>query len=74
MGLFSKNKSEKILDKEKQVEVLYTIGDSYNDIPMLEMTENSFTFVSSPEAIKKSAKNVVENFAESVNKFVFGDK
>ena len=38
------------------------------------MTENSFTFVSSPEAIKKSAKNVVENFAESVNKFVFGDK
>lgn len=65
---------EKILDREKQVKVLYTIGDSYNDIPMLEMTENSFTFVSSPEAIKKSAKNVVENFAESVNKFVFGDK
>lgn len=65
---------EKILEEEKQVKVLYTIGDSYNDIPMLEMTENSFTFVSSPEPIRKSAKNVVENFAESVNKFVFSDK
>lgn len=62
---------EKILEIE-EIEELYTIGDSYNDISMLEMTENSFTFTSSPENVKKSAKNIVDDFSDSVNKFVLG--
>ena len=59
-----------VIEKLGAVKKLYTIGDSYNDIPMLQMTENSFTFHSSPEAVKNSAGAVVSNFDECIKKYV----
>lgn len=58
--------SEKLSDLEK----VYTIGDSFNDIPMLKMTKNSFTFHSSPKIVRESAGILVENFDESIEKYI----
>ena len=59
-----------IMEKLGAVKKLYTIGDSYNDIPMLKMTENSFTFSTSPEAVKNSAGKVVSDFDECIKDYI----
>ena len=59
-----------VMEKLGDIKKLYTIGDSYNDIPMLKMTENSFTFQSSPEAVKNRAGTVVSDFDECIKKYV----
>lgn len=46
---------------------LYTIGDGENDICMLEIVENSYTFVSSVEIVKKSAKYIYQSIDEILN-------
>jgi Cof subfamily protein (haloacid dehalogenase superfamily) len=63
-----------ITEKLGDVKKLYTIGDSYNDIPMLKMTENSFTFSTSPEVVKKSAGKVVDNFDDCITDYILTDK
>ena len=42
------------------------IGDSYNDIPMLEDADLSFTFHSSPQQVKDVCDYVVDNIAEAI--------
>ena len=43
---------------------LYTIGDGENDICMLEISENSYTFDSSIDSVKKSAKYIYQSIDE----------
>lgn len=43
---------------------LYIIGDGENDICMLEIAENSYTFASSVEIVKKSAKYAYHSIDE----------
>ncbi|MGM9941947.1 MAG: HAD-IIB family hydrolase [Bulleidia sp.] len=43
-----------------------SIGDSYNDIPMLKEADLSFTFVSSPQVVKDGADHVVKSVAEAI--------
>lgn len=59
-----------VMEKLGDVKKLYTIGDSYNDIPMLQMTENSFTFHSSPEIVRENAGIVVSDFDECIKKYI----
>lgn len=61
---------EFIAEKFTNLEKVYTIGDSFNDIPMLRMTKNSFTFHSSPKIVRENAGILVENFDESIEKYV----
>lgn len=52
-------------------EVLFTIGDGENDICMLEIVENSYTFDSSIESVKKSAKYIyksIDKILDEINK------
>lgn len=42
------------------------IGDSYNDLPMIEVVDSSFTFCYSPEVIQKQCDHVVKNLAEAL--------
>ena len=42
------------------------IGDSYNDIPLLRTTSPSFTFHSSPDAVKQEAQFLVDSLAEAI--------
>lgn len=43
------------------------IGDSYNDLPMLEVVENSFTFIDSPEDIKQKVKYHITSVSEAIS-------
>lgn len=54
LGLFSKIKGDN----------LFTIGDGENDICMLEITENSYTFTNSLEIVKNSAKKICRSIDE----------
>ncbi|MRH44656.1 Cof-type HAD-IIB family hydrolase [Aquibacillus halophilus] len=43
------------------------IGDSHNDIPMLEMTPHSYAMSSALPEVKAKASNVVENVYDAIN-------
>ncbi|WP_297522545.1 HAD-IIB family hydrolase [uncultured Clostridium sp.] len=49
---------------------VYTIGDSYNDVAMFEITSNSFTFHRAEEGLKSIAKNIVEDVAQCINDYI----
>lgn len=60
-----------ISDKENiDVSNVYTIGDSWNDDSMFEVTKNSFTFTYAEEALKDKTEYVVENVAECIDKYI----
>ncbi|MGL4849529.1 MAG: Cof-type HAD-IIB family hydrolase [Clostridium sp.] len=62
---------EKVLEIEnKGIESLYTIGDSYNDISMFQITENSYTFNRVENEVKKHAKNNVDYIYELIEKML----
>ena len=46
---------------------IYGIGDSYNDLPMLETVDIPFTFHSSPKPVKEQAAYLVDDIAEAIN-------
>lgn len=50
---------------------IYTIGDSYNDIAMFDITNNSFTFDRAEYGVKKFAKNIVKDVSECIEEFIF---
>ncbi|GAB6168704.1 Cof-type HAD-IIB family hydrolase [Clostridium carnis] len=52
------------------VEKLYTIGDSYNDISMFKITENSFTFNDVEDGVKEMANNYVNSVSECIEKII----
>lgn len=43
------------------------IGDSYNDLPMIEIVDQSFTFEDVPQLIQEECDFVVKNLAEAIN-------
>lgn len=55
----------KILDIEKSnINDLYTIGDSLNDLSMIKITPNGYTFNRADEEMKKYTSNKVDNFCD----------
>lgn len=52
------------------IEKLYTIGDSYNDISMFKITENSFTFNNSEDGVKEQANNYVDSVSECIEEII----
>lgn len=53
-----------------ELEGVYTIGDSYNDVAMFKITDNSFTFYRVEEELKTIAKNIVDDVAECINEYM----
>lgn len=49
------------------IEKIAGIGDSYNDLPMLNVADQAFTFHTSPEDIKKKANYVVSSVKEAID-------
>ena len=45
---------------------LYGIGDSYNDIPLLDAVDTAFTFDRSPKGVQVHADHVVKTSAEAI--------
>lgn len=65
---FSKGKAIKNLDKYLpiQFEDIATIGDSFNDISMLQAANTSFTFHASDDEVKACAKYIVSDISEAI--------
>ena len=40
-------------------------GDSFNDIPMFQLTPNSFAMATAPEAVQRHASAVVSSVSEA---------
>lgn len=46
---------------------IYCIGDSFNDLPMLKETRNSFSFTYAPDLLKKQVKYIVEGLNQAID-------
>ena len=62
----SKGEGINILKKLLNINEVSGIGDSYNDLPMLEMARPSFTFHSSPDEVKKMVDYRVDSIKEAI--------
>ena len=49
------------------VDYVSGIGDSYNDLPMLDVVNNALTFHSSPDEVKAHADMLVDSISEAIN-------
>lgn len=49
---------------------VYTIGDSWNDDSMFQVTRNSFTFTYAEEGLQKKTTHVVETVAQCIDKYI----
>ena len=45
---------------------MHCIGDSWNDLPMLEVVEHSYTFTYAPENVQNQARYIVKDLAECI--------
>ena len=52
------------------IEKLYAIGDSYNDLSMFKLTNNSFTFHHAEEQLKVYANNHVSSVSECIERMI----
>lgn len=52
---------------------VYTIGDSFNDITMFEITKNSFTFNNVEKDVKSHANYFVDSVSECIEKYILGE-
>lgn len=55
----SKGNGARIVKEHFQVGRMCGIGDSYNDIPLLEAVDHSFTFSTSPRPVQDAADDVI---------------
>lgn len=49
---------------------VYTIGDSWNDDSMFQVTKNSFTFTYAEEGLQKKTTHVVETVAQCIDNYI----
>ncbi len=62
----SKGNGLKKVKELLQADYTYGIGDSMNDIPLLEAADTSFTFHTSPEEVQKKASILVDTVEEAI--------
>lgn len=62
---------KKILEiEESDTDRLYVVGDSYNDVSMFNITDNSYTFHEAEEVIKGQANNLVYHVSDVVEELL----
>lgn len=64
----SKGNAVKLIKELLNVDTVVGMGDSYNDIPMLEKADISFTFHNSPDNVKQKATYIVDSIYEAIEK------
>ncbi|MDO5702602.1 MAG: HAD family hydrolase [Lachnospiraceae bacterium] len=62
----SKGKGVEILKKSMGDCILYGIGDSINDLPLIDAADVSYTFPYAPEIVQKRATKVVETIDDAL--------
>lgn len=63
----SKGKAILAYKRYKGLDIIGGIGDSFNDLSMLEVVDQSFTFYTSPSAIREKADHLVNSVAEAID-------
>lgn len=63
----SKGESIRMLKKLESIDLIGAIGDSYNDLTMLEAADVAFTFPDSPQPLKDAADYIVSGVAEAIS-------
>ena len=71
----SKGNAVKFICEKENVkgEDIYTIGDSFNDISMFNITDNSFTFTECEDSLKEHVGYVVDSVAECITNHLLID-
>ena len=62
----SKGTGIELIKKYYNLDKIYGIGDSYNDLPMLQKVDVPFTFHCSPEPVKQQAAYLVDDIAQAI--------
>lgn len=64
----SKGNGIKIIQDYFQLDLnnIYGIGDSWNDLPMLDVIENGYSFTYAPVQVQRHAKTIVETLADCI--------
>ena len=52
---------------------VYTIGDSFNDVSMFNITKNSFSFPNVEEKLKEHVNFIVDSVSECIEKHILGE-
>lgn len=63
----SKGAALHILKDHLHLQTMCGIGDSYNDIPMLESVDKAFTFHHSPTIVQSHATHLVDSISEAID-------
>ena len=58
------------LDSEKESYLLGAVGDSWNDIPMFEIADESYTFHQSPTEVKQKATHHIDHVYQCIADFL----
>ena len=68
----SKGEGLKYLADQEQVNLkdVYAIGDSWNDVSMFKITENSFTFDYAEDELKKHANYIVTSVSHCIEDYI----
>lgn len=66
----SKGSGIEVLHERLGIECVVGIGDSYNDIPLLQAADVSYTFRTSPQEVRNAATYVVRDLAEAIDHFM----
>lgn len=62
----SKGNGVKFIQEYFKNDTVAGIGDSYNDLPMLEVADHSFTFKKSPKDIQEKVTHIVKSVAQAI--------
>lgn len=62
----SKGKACQWIKNHYNIDTLYGIGDNYNDIPMFESCDYSFSFTYSPEDVQNQSTYVVDSINQAI--------
>jgi HAD-superfamily hydrolase, subfamily IIB len=63
----SKGKAVLSIKKMKDIETMGAIGDSFNDLSMIEIADLGMTLQTSPQMIKEKAKHVVDSVEQGLD-------
>ena len=68
----SKGKGVKYVSEVENLNMknVYTIGDSWNDDSMFEVTKNSFTFTYAEKELQENTTHVVQTVAECIDNYI----
>ena len=69
----SKGKAIKTVKDYFGADLTAGIGDSFNDIPMFDHSDVSFTFALSHEDVRKRAGHTVDSVSEAIDILMEGD-